>query len=238
MNRIIPILPCQSVKEQVAFYEDLGFKTIQVTNRPNPYAVVGLDTIEIHFYGSKKTLPNVNPNMCYVQVDDVDRIYGTFTTCYKGVHGTIPRSGIPRISKLKDLVDDRRFMITDKGGNTLFVGTPRTKLTEPDYYRTIESEKYAEHFTVLFDLLYSKEDYETAYRMLVKFFPEDLTSIDAEPMDQAKIWLVALDLCLQKDQMVHQQINDRLLQLFNENDWQSSDWNKLRKKYHDIINVE
>lgn len=240
MNKIIPILPCQSIREQVAFYEELGFRIVHTSNRPNPYAVVSLGDVEIHFYGSKRTLPHENPNMCYVQVEDVDQIYETFTSRYKQAHGKIPRSGIPRISKLKDLVDDRRFMITDKGGNTLFVGTPRAKLTVPAYFRTIESGKYAEHFTVLFDLLYSKEDCETAHRMLMKFFPEDLTSIEAVPMDQAKIWLVALDIYLQKDQMVHQQINDRLLQLFHDNDGHSplSEWSKLRQKYLDIMNVE
>lgn len=238
MNRIIPILPCQSIKEQVAFYEDLGFTTAQVSNRPNPYAVVSLDTIVIHFYGSKRTLPHENPIMCYVEVEDVDRIYEAFTVRYKQLHGKIPRSGIPRISKLKDLADDRRFMITDKGGNTLFVGTPNVKLVEPAFYRTIASEQYAKNFEVLYDLLYSKEDCHSASNMLIKFFPEDLASIEADSTDLAKILLVALDLYLQKDQTVHQRINDKLLELFNRDEGQSPDWDKLQQRYHDIMNEE
>lgn len=109
MNKIIPILPCQSVKDQVAFYEKLGFTSVHVSNpnRPNPYAVVIYGSLEMHFYGSKKTLPNENPQMCYLSVDDVERIYEAFTSGLKEATGRIPRSGIPRISKLKYLKEDR-----------------------------------------------------------------------------------------------------------------------------------
>lgn len=135
-NKIKPILPCPSIKEQVAFYENLGFTTIQIYNRPNPYAVVRYGTLEMHFYGSKRTLPSENPSMCYLEVDDVNRIYEEFTSGLKKHTGKIPRSGIPRISKLKDLADDRRFMITDVGGNTLFVGTPNTELSDPAFFKS------------------------------------------------------------------------------------------------------
>lgn len=102
--------------------------------------------------------------MCYWRVDDVDRIYQAFTSSLKERTGKIPRSGIPRISKLKHLKEDRRFIITDVGGNTLFVGTPNEVFQESAFYRTIECERYAEHFATLYDLLYSKEDPNSAYQ--------------------------------------------------------------------------
>ncbi|MFK7691371.1 hypothetical protein [Paenibacillus sp. HJGM_3] len=238
MNRIIPILPCPSIKDQVAFYEQLGFKTTNQLNHHSPYAVLSYGAIEMHFYGSKQTLPHENPNMCYVEVDDVDQLYETFTSAYKRANGKIPRSGIPRISKLKDLAEDRRFMITDPGGNTLFVGTRTIHLTESAFYRSLESKEYAKHFETLYDLLYSKEDCLTAFKMLVKFFPEDLSSIEVSQMDRAKILLVALDIYLQRDQMIHQKINDKLLALFHESDLQLPNWKKLHRRYHDILQVE
>ena len=121
MNKIIPILPCPSLKEQIAFYEQLGFELVEMTNRPNPYAAVAYGSLEIHFYGSKKTVPSANASLCYIRVEDVNRMYEELTSSLKETAGNIPRSGIPRISKLKDLSDDRRFIITDVGGNTLFV---------------------------------------------------------------------------------------------------------------------
>ncbi|MEQ2528383.1 hypothetical protein WMO40_16985 [Bacillaceae bacterium CLA-AA-H227] len=188
MGTIIPILPCQSIREQVAFYESIGFETVQVYTRPYPYAVVRLKELELHFYGSKKTIPSENPQMCYLKVDDVDKLYEKFTVDLKKNLGKIPRSGIPRISKLKDLADDRRFIITDLGGNTLIVGTPNSQLSDgATFFRTLESKEYAKNFEILYDLIYSKEDGDVANRMLVKFFPLDLTSMDIGEIDLAKI---------------------------------------------------
>jgi len=236
MFKIKPILPCQSIKEQVSFYESLGFKTIQIYTRPNPYAVVSYDSLELHFYGTKRIFPNENPQICYIEVDDVNRVYEEFTAGLKRHLGKIPRSGIPRISNLKHLVDDRRFMMTDVGGNTFYIGTPNANSA---FYRTIESVKYAKNFETLYDLIYSKEDCNSAFNMLVKFFPaEDLNSINAEDLDLAKILLVALDIHLQRDKVVNQSINDKLQKLFNIYNTESPDWNKILRQYQEIISVE
>jgi len=235
MFKIKPILPCQSIKEQVSFYESLGFKTIQIYTRPHPYAVVSYGSLELHFYVTKRILPNENPQMCYIEVDDVNRVYKDFTTGLKQHIGKIPRSGIPRISKIKQLVEDQRFMMTDIGGNTLYIGSPNPDL----FYRTIESVEYAKKFETLYDLIYSKEDSNSAFNMLEKFFPaEDLNSINVGDLDLAKIFLVALDIHLQRDKVVNQSINDKLQKLFNIYNTESPDWNKISKQYHEIIGGE
>lgn len=240
MNKIIPILPCQSIKDQVSFYEKLGFKTVpvQMTNRPYQYVVVMYGTLEMHFYGSKKTLPNENPQMCYISVDDVDQVYEEFTTGLKEATGKIPRSGIPRISKLKHLSEDRRFTMTDVGGNTLYVGTPNTELHDPAFYRTLESKEYAQNFEILYDLMYSKEDSHSAFNMLEKFFPADVTLINIGNLDLAKILLVTLDIHLQRNQILNQTINDKLKDLFSFNETDDFDWKKITQQYNDIINDE
>lgn len=238
MDRIIPILPCPSIKEQVAFYEHLGFKQIKTLNSHSPYAVLSYRNIDMHFYGSKQTLPNENANMCYIVVDDVDSIYEAFTSKYKHANGKIPRSGIPRISKLRDLKEDRRFTITDMGGNTLFVGTPNHQLVESNFYRNIESKEHAKHFQILYDLIYSKEDCDIAYNMLVKFFPEDVSSIEVSEQDLAKILLVALEIYLQRDQIVHPTINAKLLAMFDKDKLSAPDWKKLLHKYEEIVHIE
>jgi hypothetical protein len=239
MDKIIPILPCQSIREQVTFYENLGFESVEVSTRPRPYAVMRYGTIEMNFYGSTRTVPSENPIMCYLRVADVDSIYEKFTTSMKKNTGKIPRSGIPRISKLKDLADDRRFNITDIGGNTLYIGTPNTELSEdPTFFRTIESKEHAKNFETLYDLIYSKEDSNAAQNMLLKFFPPNFNSMNIGELDLAKILLVALEINLERNKKVDENINDKLKELINSCNSQSSLWEKIIQKYNEIINVE
>ncbi|SFT27125.1 hypothetical protein [Paenibacillus sp. BC26] len=238
MNQIKPILPCPSIREQIAFYEHLGFETVYNSNRPHPYAVVKYGQLEIHFYVSKKIAPAENPQMCYVQVDDVNRLYEAFTAGLKQAIGKIPRSGIPRISKLKDLAEDRRFIITDMGGNTLFVGTPNAELANPAFFRTIESEAWVNPFETLFDLMYSKEDSKSASNMLEKFFPADLGTLNVGSMDLAKILLVALDIQLHRNHVVDPVLNDRLKGLIVDANNDTADWKRISQQYDDILNGE
>ncbi|SDX56012.1 hypothetical protein [Paenibacillus sp. CF384] len=238
MNQIKPIFPCPSIKEQTAFYEHLGFETVYTSNRPHTYAVVKYGELEIHFYGSKKLVPAANSQMCYVQVDDVNRLYEAFTSGLKQATGRIPRSGIPRISKLKDLAEDRRFIITDLGGNTLYVGTPNTELANPAFFRTIESAEWSGPFETLFDLMYSKEDTPSAYRMLEKFFPADLHTLNVENKDLAKILLVGLDIHLQLHNDVHPAVNVRLKALIDACDPNDADWLRISQQFADITNGE
>lgn len=239
MDRVIPILPCQSIKEQISFYESLGFESVEIYTSPNAYAVMKYGEIEMHFYGSKKTAPSENANMCYLRVGDVDSIYERFTSGLKENIGRIPRSGIPKISKLKDLSSDRRFIMTDMGGNTIFIGTPSTKLSSDIVFlRTIESKAYARNFEILYDLIYSKEDSNIAFNMLNKYFPENITSMDIEELDLAKILLVALDIHLQQDKIVDERIDNKLNELFNTCDKENHNWKKVLQRYNDIINVE
>lgn len=235
MDKVIPILPCPSIKEQVAFYESIGFTIVQTYTRPNPYAVVQYGSLEIHFYGSKKTLPAENPSMCYLRVDNVKAVHETFSTGLKQSLGKIPRTGIPRISKLKDLKEDRRFMVTDMGGNTLFIGTPNAEVKDAAFFRTIESSEYAEHFAIMYDLMYSKEDTGAAHNMLVKFFPVDVLSIGLEGLDLAKLLIVVWDIGLHRNDPVDPAVEGKLLELLDSCDREHPDWMKISEKYDDIV---
>lgn len=238
MNQIIPILPCPAVKEQAAFYEQLGFETVRIYARPYPYAVLKYGTLEFHFYGNKRIAPDENPQMCYVRTDDVDRVYEEMTSRLKEKTGKIPRSGIPRISKLKDLADDRRFYITDMGGNTVIVGMPNSKLSDPPFFRTIESKEHSGNFEILYDLLYSKEDSRSAFIMLQKLFPSDFDSIDVGDLDMAKLLLLAWDIHRQRNIEVDPAINGKLKQLLDAYDTQHPDWNKIKQKYDEMLDGE
>ncbi len=53
--------------------------------------------------------------MCFLSVEQVDTVYNGFAKGLKHYLGKIPRSGIPRISKVRDLSNDRRFTLADPG---------------------------------------------------------------------------------------------------------------------------
>lgn len=190
MDKIIPILPCPDVRAQAVFYEALGFEVTGIYTSPNPYLSLRRNELEIHFYGNRRMVPAENPSMCFLSVGDVDDVCQRFTAGMKQWSGKTPRSGIPRISKVRDLESDRRFTLVDPGGNTIFVGTPVEKGSE-NFFRTLENQEFAATFAVLYDLLYSKEDAGVAANLLPKL-------VAAKPMltdlDRAKVLLVEMDI--------------------------------------------
>lgn|SRR5690554_98217 len=228
MEKVIPILGCPDIRTQVAFYEQLGFEPIEIFTSPNPYASMKLGTIELDFYGSKKVIPNANSTMCYIRVNDVDALHDAFANSIKLHTGKVPRSGIPRLTTVRDLKQDRRFTLTDTGGNTLFIGTP-IKKGEKVFYRTLENEKYAKLFTVLYDIVYSKEEPEMAANNLSRYgIDTDLLN----DLDKAKYFLVVLDIQNKTGQQLEDNALKTLLKIHKE---KNEDWEKIQKKYFDIM---
>ncbi|MCX7747467.1 MAG: hypothetical protein N2645_11365 [Clostridia bacterium] len=231
MDKVIPIMPCPNIKAQVEFYQQLGFELIDLYTSPNPYAAVQYGIIELHFYGSRKVVPPENPTMCFVQVDDVDAVYDIFSGNLKKHTGKVPRSGIPRITKVRDLSNDRRFTLTDTGGNTIFVGS-RTKADTVNFFRTLQNEEFAQKFAVLYDLVYSKEDCRVAANMLLKLAAVKDSLND---LDKAKFLLVAIEI-----QVILEQAMDdiELKSLFEVHKDSGEDWEKVKKRYFAILKEE
>ena len=50
-ERTYPCLPTGELDGSIAFYESLGFQKTYRQVRPNPYAVVARDDIQIHLFG-------------------------------------------------------------------------------------------------------------------------------------------------------------------------------------------
>lgn len=190
MSKLLPILPCVDVKAQIEFYRQLGFELVERYERPNSYAVMSLDDIELHFYGSKHTPPEANASMCFIRVDDVDALHDRLTASLRERRGSVPRSGIPRVSKPRDLVADRRFTLTDVGGNTFYIGTPREK-GAPNFFRDLDSEALRGRFALLYDLVYSKEDMKAARKALNHLMQ---LSSDASELDRAKLLLIEMEI--------------------------------------------
>lgn len=119
-ERTYPCLPCREIDEAIAFYECLGFKKTYRQVRPNPYAVVALEEIQIHLFGIEGFNPADSYGSVIVAVPDPDSLYHDFAAGLRKTYGKLPVAGIPRILRpRKKYGTVRGFSVVDPGGNWL-----------------------------------------------------------------------------------------------------------------------
>jgi hypothetical protein len=124
-ERTIPILPCRSIDDVLAFYEALGFTVTYRQERPNTYAIVERGRIELQFFVLKALDPSASYSTCYVLTSDVDGLYESFTSGARGALGRVPTRGIPRIGGVRNMsYGVRQFIVVDPGGNYIRIGQP------------------------------------------------------------------------------------------------------------------
>ena len=81
------------------------------------YAILRLNSIELHFFKHETLEPADSFAGCYIRVTDADGIYKIFA------EAELPRAGIPRIDALEDKPWGlREFAVVDLDGNLLRVG--------------------------------------------------------------------------------------------------------------------
>lgn len=162
-ERMIPLLPCHSIDEQLAFYQSLGFEITYQQKAPNVYASVQRGLIELHFFTMKGYDPATSYSTCYVLVADVDRLYAEFRDGLKHSLGRIPLRGIPRIGPLRDMsYGVRQFLMTDPGGNIIRFGEPTEAPPQTDAPRS----RLEKAFDAAVLLAHSRVDPETAAHVL------------------------------------------------------------------------
>jgi catechol 2,3-dioxygenase-like lactoylglutathione lyase family enzyme len=119
-ERTYPILPCRELDESISFYECLGFKRTYRQVRPNPYAVIVLDDIQIHLCGIDGFNPEDSYGSVIIAVPDPDSLYRDFASRLREEYGKLPVSGIPRITRpRKKYGTVSGFSVVDLGGNWL-----------------------------------------------------------------------------------------------------------------------
>ena len=119
-ERTYPTLPCRELDESIAFYETLGFKKTYRQVRPNPYAVVALEDIQIHLFGMDGFDSTQSYGGVIIAVPDPDRLYQDFAAGLRRTYGKLPVAGIPRITRpRKKYGTVRGFSVVDPGGNWL-----------------------------------------------------------------------------------------------------------------------
>jgi len=115
-----PILPCPDLDAAITFYEALGFRRTYRQVKPNPYAVVAYEEMQIHLFGMEKFNPADSYGSVIIVVPDPDALYQTFATGLRRAYQKIPTAGIPRLLRpRKKFGTVRGFSVVDVGGNWL-----------------------------------------------------------------------------------------------------------------------
>jgi catechol 2,3-dioxygenase-like lactoylglutathione lyase family enzyme len=116
---MIPILPCRSIDETLAFYTALGFEITYQQKRPNTAAGVKYEDINLQFFTLKGYEPKDSYSTCVVLVPNLAALHEIFCNALRSRTGKLPVAGIPRISKLNssNSAKQLRFNIIDPGGN-------------------------------------------------------------------------------------------------------------------------
>lgn len=117
----IPILPCRSVEETVAFYRQVGF-----TGGPHEfnreYVILLRGDLELHFFLHSEVVPTDSHAGCYLRVANVEAIHAAFASAH------LPTFGVPRMDRLEDKPWGlREFAVVDPSGNLLRIGQVITK---------------------------------------------------------------------------------------------------------------
>lgn len=189
----IPILPCRSIDETLAFYVALGFEVTYRQERPNTYGCVKLGDIDLHFFTMKGYEPKNSYSTCIVLVPDLAALHQTFSNRLRQHYGKLPVAGIPRISKLNNANSAKqlRFNIIDPGGNWVRFAQ---KEGEPALNTTTQTGAQSKlaRATHAADLLVEAEgNFQAAAQMLDKALANEQSASPAQRF-QALVLRVAL----------------------------------------------
>ncbi|MBC8171929.1 MAG: VOC family protein [Anaerolineae bacterium] len=162
----IPILPCRSIDDTLAFYRVLGFEVTYQQAKPNIYACVKYEDIQLHFFILKGYDPTQSYSTCYISVPDTEALYRAFATGIRQHYGKLLVAGIPRMTPIRKRTEgELRFNVIDPGGNWIRIGqqvaTTTDSETDARQLSPLARATRAADF-----LAESKADYEAAAKML------------------------------------------------------------------------
>ena len=125
---VIPALPCRALDDSLPFYRALGFEVTYRQERPNPYAAVRRDDIELHLFGVPGFDPAESMHTVIILVADTGALHAAFAAGLREAFGKVPVSGIPRMTRPRRMQGTRGgFMVVDPGGNWLRISRQRTE---------------------------------------------------------------------------------------------------------------
>lgn len=197
MNRIVPILPCKSLDELLAFYTQLGFEITYHQKSPNPYAVVEMGWMRLDFYGTKHHDPKKCYHTCYILAEEADELYQQFVLALRKENGKLPTRGLPRISEIRDKSSGvREFMFSDIAGNCIRIGK---KIDDTGENYSAEIAAAHKRLSLALDYAYSREDTEDEFEKVVAVLDKAIIKEAAFPcLNLCKVMTLRADIAIQQ----------------------------------------
>ncbi|KKK05206.1 hypothetical protein [Micromonospora sp. HK10] len=128
----VPLLPCASIDDIVAFYEVLGFRTTYQQRKPNPYAALQREDLHLHFFEMAGFDPAQSYGSCLVLTSDLEGLHRAFAAGMRAAYGKVLVTGTPRMTRPRARKNQdglSGFSVIDPGGN--WIRVVRKATTEP-----------------------------------------------------------------------------------------------------------
>jgi len=119
-ERAVPILLSRDLRETLGFFERLGFENRGAPPEEWGYLIVGRGTAELHFTEDATVDPLRTSSMCYLYVDDAQRLFEEWE---KEVVPD-PATGSRIVAPVSTDYGMREFAVVDRSGNLVRVGSP------------------------------------------------------------------------------------------------------------------
>lgn len=132
----VPLLPCASIDDIVAFYGALGFSTTYMQRRPNPCVGLQREDLHLQFFEIAGFDPEQSYGSCLVLTSDIAELHGAFAAGMRAAYGKVLVSGMPRMTRpraRKNADGLGGFSVIDPGGNWIrvFQSTARPPTPAP-----------------------------------------------------------------------------------------------------------
>ncbi|WP_349425368.1 VOC family protein [Microbacterium sp. LWS13-1.2] len=119
-ERAVPILLSRDLRETLAFFERLGFENRGAPPEEWGYLIIGRGTADLHFTEDLSVDPLRTSSMCYLYVDDAQRVYEEWADAVD----PDPATGSRIVAPVTTDYGMREFAIVDRSGNLVRVGSP------------------------------------------------------------------------------------------------------------------
>lgn len=120
----VPLLPCPSIDDIVAFYQVLGFHPTYQQRKPNPYVALRREDLHLHFFEIAGFDPEQSYGSCLVLTSDLEGLHRAFVAGMRAAYGKVLVSGTPRMTRpraRKNYDGLGGFSVVDPGGNWIRV---------------------------------------------------------------------------------------------------------------------
>ncbi|MFK4836610.1 bleomycin resistance protein [Microbacterium sp. ZW T2_14] len=119
-ERAVPILLSRDLRETLGFFERLGFENRGAPPEEWGYLILGRGAAELHFTEDPTVDPLRTSSMCYLYVDDAQRVFEEWE---KAVVPD-PATGSRIVAPVSTDYGMREFAVVDRSGNLVRVGSP------------------------------------------------------------------------------------------------------------------